>query len=800
MTRTQHIVAVARRWVPRALIGLMASTVLGAAALVSSFYAVPLPERLAESDSTVIAWRDGSPAHVFLSSDDRWRVAVDINDIDSDYINALIRLEDKRFYQHAGVDPMAVARAAHLNLMRGRVVSGGSTLTMQVVRVLEPRPRNLSSKVIEAWRALQLEWFLSKDEVLVAYATYVPFGRNVEGVEAASWAYFGHSARQLSGAELSTLLAVPQAPSARYPTAAHADRLTLARDEIAAYLAQEGALPVGDGDSLVSDEQALQIITDTPVPTTLERFPRDIPHLAYWLRQRHLGDNHLVTTLDRGTQQTTERNLYRHRVQLANNGIHHGSAIVMDHKTGHVLALVGNQRFWSDGSGDQVPMFNVPRSPGSTLKPFIYASAIDKGQALPEHLVRDIPVSYHGYAPRNYDGRYEGLVQLEDALSRSLNLPFIFLLKGIGVDDFLGQLRIMGVQSLRPEPGYYGLSVAAGGVELTPLEVTGLFATLANDGGSLPVRLLDPKAETPEPIQVYSPGAAWLTRRALKKRDRPDFPDRRALATVPVGIHWKTGTSFGHRDAWACGSGPEHTACVWLGNADHSPSRHLVGAEAAGPPLFDILEGVGPRAGIWADPRPHDLVAIEVDAWSGRLPTAASPSTKEVWALRHKVPTAKDTLHVLLDIDVATGLAVNAACTGDRVTEEQTFVVFPAAVRRWLGDQHRRLPEPPKYAPGCAPAGVHKAPVLLSPVAGQIRVLIPGMSASRQEIPLEADSQNSRTLSWFVDGVFLGTHPAEKRVWWEPSAGEHEVTVRDDAGLTATRRFLVQESARMVGR
>jgi penicillin-binding protein 1C len=610
----------------------------------------------------------------------------------------------------------------------------------------------------------------------------------VEGVEAASWAYFGHSARHLDAAEMATLLAVPQAPTRRYPNANNAERLRAARDEIAGFLSEEQVLPLGAEGAAWTQAEALAWVRGRPVPVGLAPFPREVPEVATWLRSQHPGQERIVTTLDRGTQQVVEGHLRERKDDLHNKGIHHGASVLVDHRSGEVLALVGSLDPWGDGPGDQLPMFAVPRSPGSALKPFIYARAIDRGLALPEHRVQDVPASYNGYAPKNYDGGYDGLVRLEDALSRSLNLPFVFLLGEVGIEDFLGLLRQAGAESLRADPGWYGLSVAAGGVELTPLEVTGLYTSLAaGDGGYRPLRMVDPGGKPAPEVAVFSDGAAWLTRRALQIKDRPDFPGRSTMGAVPVGIHWKTGTSFGHRDAWACGSGPYHTACVWLGNADMSPSRYLVGSEAAGAPLFDILESVGPRGAVrWDDPVPDSLTRVEVDAWSGYLPTPATPSTRGVWALRDRVPTRVDPFHVRVEVDRETGEAVTPGCRGNRATETRTFVMFPTSVRRWMSDQQRHLPEVPAFAPGCAPPGRGAPPRILSPVHGETRRLIPGLSADAQEVPLEADSAWSGSLSWFVDGAWLGDAPAERRMWWTPTPGRHEVVVRDGAGRSAT--------------
>ncbi|MFY0574248.1 penicillin-binding transpeptidase domain-containing protein [Cystobacter fuscus] len=312
------------------------------------------------------------------------------------------------------------------------------------------------------------------------------------------------------------------------------------------------------------------------------------------MRAQRPGQLVLRTTLDAGSQRLTERVMREAAPGLRAQAIHNGAAVVVDRERAEVVALVGSLDFFDTAHGGQIPGFATARSPGSALKPFIYALAIDEGLAGPEQRVADIPAAYGTYAPRNFDGKFQGLVRLESALSQSLNLPFVKLLQQLGVERFLGTLRLAGVTSLNPEPGHYGLSASVGGIELTPLEVAGLYLALAENGRARPLRVLAEDAPG-EAQELFSRGAAWLTRRALSLKDRPDFPARRQLTGLPSQVHWKTGTSFGHRDAWAAGSGPRHTAVVWTGNFDNSPSVHLVGAETSGPLLFDILEGLAPR-------------------------------------------------------------------------------------------------------------------------------------------------------------------------------------------------------------
>ena len=765
----------------RVAIALVAVATLGAAALVTALYAVPLPTRLAAGPSVVVEYRDGTPAHVFLSPDGKWRVPVQPEEVDAKYLRALVALEDKRFWSHRGVDPLAVLRAAWTDLKAQRRVSGASTLTLQLARVLEPRPRTLRSKLVEAFRAVQLELRLGKRGVLAAYLAYAPYGGNVEGVEAASLAFFGHRATALTPAELATLLAVPQSPAKNAPSPAHAARLRAARERVAQRLVTLGAWPASRSAELV----------EGPVPVRLHPFPREALHAAAWLRTRSPDVARLRTTLDRGAQALAERVMAGARAGLAANGIHNGAAVVADHESAEVRALVGNFDFWDDAHGGQIAGFAAPRPTGSVLKPFLYALALDRGAALPDFLVEDVPVTYGGWTPRNYDETNAGLVRLEDALSQSLNVPFVGLLKKVGVERFLALLRGMGASEIEAEPGRYGLVAAVGGLELSPLTVAGFYAALAEDGRYRPLRVL-PDSTARVATVAFTPGAAFLTRRALSRKDRPDFPDRARSGRAPIAIHWKTGTSFGHRDAWAAGSGPGYTAVVWTGNFDDSPSVHLVGAEAAGPVLFDLLEGVEERAPRIPPSPPHDLAEVEVCAYSGRLATDACPERRRVLAPRASVPTETCPFHVALDVDVATGLALTPACRAGHTFETRRFLAWPATLRRWLRDQQRALPEPPSLAPGCE-TGVRAPPTIASPAEGEVLMLIPGVSRERQQVPLEAGaSAAGARLSWFVDGDYLGSARPEERLWWPPSPGAHDVVVVDEAGATARRRVVVR--------
>ena len=323
--------------------------------------------------------------------------------------------------------------------------------------------------------------------------------------------------------------------------------------------------------------------------------------------------------------------------------------------------------------------------------------------------------------------------------------------------------------------------MAGGGVELTALELAGLYAALARGGSATELRMLSTEEE-PASWRAFSEGATWLTRRALSIRDRPDFPARRHLAETPPSVAWKTGTSFGHRDAWAAGWDPDHTVVVWSGNVDMSSTSALVGAKASGPILFDLLESLGDGEQAPSVP-PRDLVSVELCALSGHLPAAACEHRTEAWALRTAVPTERCPFHAAVEVDLDSGLAVAPGCRDGLETRTDSVVTWPASVRRYLRSQHAALPAAPSWHPACGGVVASEAPVIRRPEAGRVHLLVPGLAATDQEVPLEADlARADAEVSWFVDGVYLGTVTAEERVWWTPSPGRHDVVVVDRAG------------------
>jgi penicillin-binding protein 1C len=761
--------ALKARWLKRGLIAVIAINALWLV-LIGAVYAVPLPTRTNDWSVTV-EYRDGQPAYVFLTSDEKWRLPVSLDRIDPKFLAALIALEDKRFFSHIGVDPAAIVRAAWTDVIARRRVSGGSTITMQLARLLEPRPRTIRSKLIEMFRAMQLDARMSKREILEHYLSRTPYGRNLEGIESAAWSYFGHGAQHLSPLEIATLLAVPQGPARYSPTKPNVERLRARRDTILHKLIEAGVFDAHDTQAALAEAAAVA------PPTKLRAMPRKAPHAAVWLRDLSPGKTRIRSALDPGAQRIAENVIALHADELQRKHIYNASIVVVDHHTREVVGLVGNLDFTDFKHGGQIAMFKRARSPGSTLKPLLYSLAIDRGLALPEYLVADVPVEYGTYRPHNFDGDYAGLVTLKESLARSLNVPFVDLLQKLGVESFIAELQRSGVAPARAKHGEYGLSLIAGGIELTPLEVASLYATLAEDGVYQPLRVL--ASDMPRLKQhIYGAPAAHLTREALSLRDRPDFPRRRdILRGVPPEIHWKTGTSFGYRDAWSVGSDRAYTVAVWTGNVDQRSSFELTGAEAAGPLLFDVLEGLADRSRNAVAPKPPaELTEIEVCAYSGHLPTEACTHRAKARASLHAVPTEPCPYHSVCRVEG---------------NPSQPYVALPSSVTAWLLDRHRAVPEVPKPCATPIDAG---APIIMTPSEGQVITLIPGVPEQNQVVPLSV-STRAGTVSWFVDGVLVGTAAANERVYWTPSVGKHDIVVADETGRKARRKLVVKLGA-----
>lgn len=798
---------------------------------------IDLPQRLDDADSTVITYTDGRAAHVLLADDDRWRLPTRLDDVDPAYVEALLALEDGRFYRHPGVDPIAVVRAAVDNLRAGTVVSGASTITMQLVRLLEPRPRTLRAKAVEALRALQLEMHMSKDEILEAYLRFVPYGGNLEGIEAATLSFWGRRPAGLSAAEIATLLAIPQNPEVRRPAPEHRDVLRTARDGIATRLADEEAIPL----AARPDELAAEL-DETKVPVEVRGLPRDIPHLVHWLK-RHRPEAferretargepavRIETTLDRPTQRRIARIVDGQRRRLQATGASHAAVVVLEADTGQVRGVVGNLDYDLSRPGSHLPAFASPRSTGSLLKPVVYAAALDEGIVAPSHKLLDVPMIRGDYRPENFDRQYRGLVEAERALAMSLNIPFVRLLERLGVDEFVQAMVRFELMGPVRRAGDGGLELVVGGMPASALEVAAMYAGVARGGRPVMPEMYEGSPQTQAPVaddvgpddalldlfmggvdvesgegeddglRAVSEAAAWLTARALTRRPRPwaEVGPRRAR---DEGIVWKTGTSYAYRDAWTAGFGSRYAVAVWTGDLAYGRHPQLVGADVAAPLFFEIVEAIDEPVPLRTRKPDDQLAKIEVCSRSGRRPGphCEQPSSVEAPAL--SAAPERCELHDEIDVDVATGRRLSDGCRPADVDEVERRIVerLPGPAARYERARGRRAGNLPPLHPDCR-SDTGAELTITSPRDETTIVLDGDRPADRQKVRLEAYSSQGSNIHWFLDGRYLASAGPDEAVYWIPEPGDWTIAAADEGGERDVRNLAVQGEAASDGR
>lgn len=715
--------------------------------LVVSFDLVPLPARLEPELSTTVYSTEGVLLRAYLNREDTWRFPVTLAELPRFFVAGLRCIEDQRFWLHPGVDPLAIGRALLQNLRAGTTVSGGSTITMQVVRLLEPRPRTLASKFLEAWRALQLEWHLGKADILRLYLTYAPYGGNIEGIAAASQIYFGHAPSDLTPAEAAFLYLLPQAPGRwqRFTPA----MWRRARRRMLQRLAACGVL----------SNEAVRQANQAPLPSRRLGLPMHAGHAADYVRAQAPEQTVFRTTIAADVQRFLEDLVRRKRRAFTAGDIHNIAIIVVENATRAIRGLIGNFDYPGSEHGQNMAAFTVPRSPGSTLKPLLYAFALDRAALLPETLLLDVPSRFGQYAPANFTGTYAGLVPAEQALSQSLNVPFVRLLQRLGVDQFLSFLELGGVRIATPRIDL-GLSLIIGGIEIAPLELVELYVHLANGGRRGELRLLETGRSQPAEVSWLSPGAVHLTGLALAKRDRPDFPQRKRVASTPPDVRWKTGTSQGRRDAWSIGYTDQYTVLVWLGNLDYQPSPQLIGARSAAPLMFEILEALrtqtSPGTPSVTSPL-ADLEEVEVCAFSGDRASPFCPVTRYRWGVRGHIPAYTCRFHKRILRDIASGLRVVRRCDQGLRTELASVLDLPANVLHWMRTTLRDQTLLPRFHPQCKQLPVVGGVLRIrSPADGSRYVLLPSFGQSRLHLRLELQhSGSAEQVRCILNGVQL---------------------------------------------
>ncbi|MEJ6403398.1 penicillin-binding protein 1C [Yoonia sp. 2307UL14-13] len=549
--------------------------------------ATVLPTLVSEV-STEVRDRHGHLLRAYTVADGRWRLPVTLGEVDPTYLRMLIRYEDKRFADHHGVDPLAMVRAAWQAAWHGGVVSGGSTLTMQVSRLLEDGSTGRwAGKLRQIRVALALERRLTKDEILTLYLNHAPFGGNIEGVRAASYAYFDRPPRRLTPAQAALLVALPQSPETRRPDRA-ASQAAAARDMVLRRLT----------DADVIDAAAQEAAVRHPVTAMRHVLPAFAPHLADRAINAAPDQNRHDLTIDRPLQIGLER-LAADAVRGRSDGMQ-VAIMVADHQTGHVLGHVGSARYRADMRGGFIDLTQAVRSPGSTLKPLVYGLGFDQGLIHPETMIADRPTDFEGYAPQNFDGLYRGELRVRLALQHSLNIPAVAVTKALGPHHLLAGLRRAGAEPTLPG-GAPGLAVALGGVGLRLEDLVRLYGAIGNGGMAIDLRWRDAPTDDFQPRRVIQPAAAWHIADILRDVPRP-------TGVQGTGIAFKTGTSYGHRDAWAIGFDGRHVVGVWMGRPDGTPVPGAFGGDLSAPVMFAAFARAASEVTPIASPPPETLL------------------------------------------------------------------------------------------------------------------------------------------------------------------------------------------------
>ncbi|MCY1389524.1 Penicillin-binding protein 1C [compost metagenome] len=766
-----------------------ACAVLGVLALLwlaDRIWPLPLP---GDDLARVVLAEDGTPLWRFADTDGVWRYPIGVEQVSPYYLQALLTYEDRWFYQHAGVNPLALGRAAWQNATGGRVLSGGSTLSMQVARLLDPHSRTLRGKLRQLWRTAQLEWHLSKQQILEIYLNRAPFGGTLQGVAAASWAYLGKSPLQLTPAEAALLAVLPQAPSRLRPDR-HPQRAQAARDKVLRRLAHYQVWPA----------QQVSEAMQEPLMLAPRHEPALAPLLARRLNRRD-SPPLIRTHIDAALQRRLEDLLLGWRAKLPERTS--AAIIVVEAQNMAVRAYLGSVDFGDERRFGQVDMISAMRSPGSTLKPFLYGMALDAGLIHSESLLQDVPRRYGDYRPGNFSAGFSGAVAASSALSLSLNLPAVQLLEAYGPKRFAAQMRSGGVPLTLPNLAEPNLSVILGGVGSRLEDLVSGYSAFARDGKSANLRL-----QPQEPLyerRLLSPGAAWIVRRILSGQARPGRDLTAELVQRPV-LAWKTGTSYGFRDAWSIGVGPRYLIGIWIGRPDGSPVPGQFGLASAAPLMLqvhDLLSNRDSQRGIVAPVQSVPAnIGVAAICWPlGQPMPRHDPNCRRqrfAWTLDGTTPPtllAQDqplSVGLLEKIWVnAQGLRVDSHCPGATARE---VALWPAALEPWLARSERREGRLPATAPACPPQ-VPAATTPLSIVGVRDGDQLRRPAASREPLRLQLSALGgSGRRWWFLNGAPLGdTLNQDSLATGFAEVGRYQLSVLDESGQTARVEFAVTD-------
>ncbi|HET8865435.1 MAG TPA: penicillin-binding protein 1C [Gracilimonas sp.] len=760
--------------------------------LVSYWFCLPDP-LFQTPYSTVLKDRTEKLMGAKIADDGQWRFPV-VEEVPQKFEYSLLEFEDRHFYKHPGVDPFAIGRAIVQNYKAGEVVSGASTITMQVIRLSQrDQPRTIRQKIKEMILATRLELTSSKEEILSLYVAHAPFGGNVVGLEAAAWRYFGRSPDQLSWAESATLAVLPNSPGLIHP-GRNRDALRDKRNRLLKRLLQENVI-----DSLSYDLALLE-----PIPNEPLRLPDDAPHVLAKLYTGKEKGAVFTSSISRHIQQKVNQVAERHHRQLRGNEIHNAAIVVLDVKAQKVLAYTGNTNNPNEGERNYVDVASAPRSTGSILKPFLYMLKLNEGEILPHTIVPDIPSQFSGYTPKNFTRTYDGAVPASEALARSLNVPAVYMLQEFGVPKFHYYLNKLGLNTISEAPEHYGLSLILGGAEGTLMDITAAYGSVAAmmnnynaaDPGSRTFERQnftfaknEKRSSDPGESFALNPGAVWNTFEAMVEVNRPEDESFWRRFEGARKVAWKTGTSFGYRDGWAVGVTPEYVVGVWVGNEDGEGRPGLTGVRVAAPILFDIFDLL-PETSWFSEPV-YVMKEVEICRKSGHKAGQYCEETDLVSVPLPGLKTGVCPYHRRVHVDEAQQWRVNSSCSDIYEMKAVNRFVLPPVEEWYYRKSHAGYKTLPELKPGCGDQEI-----------ASMKLVYP-YRTSTIFVPTELDGSQGKTvfevahrgdkarIFWHLNEQYLGETSRIHQMPLSPKPGNHTLTLIDDNGEKLEYQFKV---------
>lgn len=720
--------------------------------------------------SQIVTDSNGRILHAFLTSDDKWRMKTELEEITPELQEAIVFKEDKWFYYHLGVNPIAIARAAFNNIFKGKRTSGASTITMQVARLLQPKSRTYGNKILEMWRALQLEWHFSKKEILQLYLNLVPYGGNIEGVKSAAVLYFDKAPNHLSIAEITTLAIIPNRPTSLL-LGRNNDRVKAARNE---WLQRFQA-------SKVFDEQAIEDALTEPLNAKRLESPRIAPHFATRMKYEHPSKPIIKTTLQYNQQLKVEKLVSNYIQRIYHQRITNAAVLVLNNQTNQVEAYVGSADFFNSEASGQVDGVRSNRSPGSTLKPFLYGLAFDKGLLTSKYKISDVPTNFTGYSPINYSGEYEGLVTTEYALANSLNVPAVKVLDEMGVDYFLDKLSDAGFQYIKRNQKNLGLSVALGGCGVRLDELTALYAAFANKG-----QIREPQYIVGDTAQVNVPilseSGSFIITEILTQLTRPDLPKNIESSMNLPKIAWKTGTSYGRKDAWSVGYNGNYTVGVWCGNFSGEGVPDLSGATVATPLLFNIFNSIDYQSQKAWFQAPKELDFRWVCSESGLPPNEHCSDQVMDYYLPLVSNNRKCQHYQEVRLNPDESHAYCTSCAPALGFKKKIFPNYPPEIIAYYEKENIPYDKIPPHNPKCERvfSDVAAAPRITSPVNG-LEYLIDPLDNTQLMLSCNAPSSTEKVY-WYINDRFFQSATSTENLFFEPKEGKNKITCVDDKG------------------